>query len=59
MRHVIPGSKARNSRRKSAIVRLEKHLGDHKSNHKDVEDITIHDKAQRKELEHMKEITKD
>ena len=59
MRNVIGGSAARNSRRKSALVRLEKHLGDHKSNHKDIEDITEHDKAQRKELEHMKEITKE
>ena len=59
MAHVQAGTIAKNSRRRSAVERLEKHLGDHKANHPD--DVILgeawfkdHDTIQRKEFEHLK-----
>jgi len=67
MNHVIPGSSALNTRRKSALLRLEKHLIDHKKSH-DIKNISVdgvlvesdywknHDRDQRAEFEKLKSL---
>ena len=59
MAHVQAGTIAKNSRRRSALERLEKHLSDHKANHPD--DVILgeawfkdHDTIQKAELERLK-----
>lgn len=63
MANVRAGTSAKNARRRTVVERLEKHLGEHKKFHLGgvtdenlVKRFENHDKSQRKELEHLKEI---
>jgi hypothetical protein len=64
MCHVVPGSLAKSERRKSAMERMSKHLSNHPENHKmspedqKLDNWKSHDKIQRSELEHLKELCK-
>ena len=59
MQRVRPGKIARDTRRKSALERMEKHLEDmeHHKGEIDAEWAKAHDAAQRKELAHLKELS--